>query len=38
MISKRPNVAPLLPVAWEYAAAKGNEPLLVWMAEKSEMP
>ena len=38
MINRRPNVAPLLPVACEYTTASGKEPLLVTTASWSFMP
>ena len=37
-INKRPKVAPLLPVAWEYTTARGKDPLLPTTAVRSLMP
>lgn len=38
MISRSPNVAPLLPVACIYTTARGKEPLLLMTAVRSVMP
>ena len=38
MINKRPKVAPLLPVAWEYTTASGKDPLLSMTAVRSLTP
>lgn len=38
IIKRRPNVAPVLPVACAYASARGNDPLLFRTASRSLMP
>lgn len=38
MIKRRPKVAPLLPVAWEYTTARGKDPLLLTTAVRSLTP
>jgi len=38
MMKRRPNVAPVEPVAWEYSSARGNEPLLLRTALRSVIP
>lgn len=38
MMNRRPNVAPVLPVAWTYTCANGNEPLLFKTASRLVIP
>ena len=38
MMNKRPNVAPVLPVACAYTSASGKEPLLFKTASRSVIP